>query len=151
MTRADQAKNNFNNGYACSQAVAVAFYDLTTLTLEQIEKASLPFGGGMARMRETCGAISGIALIIGLIFSDKASPDNKNTIYARVREVIARYLKVENSTNCKKLLEEAQVEVVIGGEPDKRNTEYYAKRPCARVVYNAAKVLEEYLQEEGIL
>ncbi len=151
MNRAEKARENFNNGYACSQAVAVAFYDLTTLTKEEIEKASIPFGGGFARSREVCGALSGMALIMGLIFSDAINPDNKNKVYARVREVTNRYLKLESTINCKSLLEEASVEVVIGGEPDKRNTEYYTKRPCGRVVYHAAKVLEEYLKEEGIL
>ncbi len=60
MTRAENAKNNFLNGYNCTQAVALAFSDLIDLPKEKILAVCLPMGGGMGRLRQTCGAVSGV-------------------------------------------------------------------------------------------
>ena len=70
MSRAERAKEYFMQGYACSQAVALAFSDLTSLSEEQISKLCLPFGGGFGRQRLVCGAVSGFTVILGLLFSE---------------------------------------------------------------------------------
>ena len=70
MSRAERAKEYFHQGYACSQAVALAFADLTNVSEEDLAKIMLPFGGGMGRLRLTCGAVSGMAAVIGTVFAD---------------------------------------------------------------------------------
>lgn len=149
MTRAEIAEKYFYEGYACSQAVALAFVDLTGVSFEEMSKLSLPLGGGLARLRMTCGAVSGMALIVGLLFSDGApSEENKLAIYERVRVLTERFVALKKTINCKELLEAASLEVEIGGMPEARTPEYYKKRPCGAIVYLAAKILEEYLKEQ---
>ncbi len=149
MTRAEKAEKYFYEGYACSQAVALAFVDLTNISFEDMSKLSLPLGGGLARLRQTCGAISGMAMIVGLLFSDSApSEENKLAIYERVRVLTDKFIIERKTINCKELLEASSLEVEIGGSPEDRTSEYYKKRPCASIVYLAAKILEEYLEKE---
>ena len=149
MTRAEKAEQYFYEGYACSQAVALAFVDLTNVSFSDMCKLSLPLGGGLARLRITCGAITGMALIVGLLFSkDEASDENKLAIYERVRTLTERFISEKKTINCKELLETAALEVEIGGKPENRTDEYYKKRPCGKIVYLASKILEEYLEEE---
>ena len=149
MTRAEKAEKYFYEGYACSQSVALAFVDLTNVSFSDMSKLSLPLGGGVARLRQTCGAITGMALIIGLLFSDsEPSENNKLAIYERVRVLTDRFIAERSTINCKELLEKASLEVEVGGVPEARTSEYYKKRPCASIVYLAAKILEEYLEKE---
>ena len=78
MKRSDLAKKYFEEGYACSQAVALSFSDLVSLSKEEIINATLPFGGGLGRLRLTCGAVSGMAFILGLLISNgENTPENK--------------------------------------------------------------------------
>ncbi len=152
MTRAEVAEKYFYEGYACSQAVALAFVDLTSVSFDDMSKLSLPLGGGLARLRTTCGAISGMALIVGLLFSEaKASEENKLAIYERVRVLTDRFIAERKTINCKELLELVNLEVEVGGAPEARTTEYYKKRPCGAIVYLAAKLLEDYLKENNYL
>lgn len=152
MTRAEKAQKYFLEGYTCSQAVALAFVDLTTLAKEDMSKISLPLGGGLGRLRLTCGAVTGMTLIVGLLFSkNEVSEKNKLNVYERVREVTNRFIEKEKTLSCQELLELASVEAEVGGTPEVRTSEYYHKRPCAKIVFSAANILENYLTEEGIL
>lgn len=152
MTRAEIARNLFKEGYACSQAVSMAFSDVVNLKKEVLEKISLPFGGGLGRLRLTCGAVSGMAMIIGLIFTDLSNiKETKINVYEITREVVARFEKQNGSIICKDLLEGSNLKVEVAGKPEERTTEYYQKRPCDEIVYNAANILEEYLIEKGII
>ena len=151
MTRAEKAEKYFYEGYACSQAVCLAFVDLTSVSFEEMSKLSLPLGGGLARLRTTCGAISGMALIIGLLFSDSApSEGNKLAIYERVRILTERFIVLRKTINCKELLELAALEVEVGGVPEERTVEYYKKRPCAELVESAARIMDEYIKENPV-
>ena len=86
MSRAERAKELFIQGYACSQAVALAFSDLFEINEEDIAKLTLPFGGGLGRLRLTCGAVSGMAAIYGLLFAgEENTSENKLATYAGVR------------------------------------------------------------------
>ena len=86
MKRAEKAKDYFQQGYACSQAVALAFADLTTLSEDELKKIMLPFGGGMGRLRLTCGAVSGMAAILGLIAAKtEVTGENKAGMYEITR------------------------------------------------------------------
>ena len=78
MSRAEKAKEYFTKGYACSQAVALAFADAVEVDERTLAKITLPFGGGMGRLRLTCGAVSGMVAVIGLVFADaENSTENK--------------------------------------------------------------------------
>ena len=152
MSRAERAKELFIQGYACSQAVIMAFADLMNADEEFLLKASLPFGGGLSRLRLTCGAVSGMAMVVGLLFSKfEISAENKKQTYHIVQELCARLEGKLGSINCAELLNKANLAVEVGGTAEARTPDYYKKRPCGDIVATVAAVLEEYLDEQGIL
>ncbi len=152
MSRAEKAKEYFLQGYACSQAVALVFADVAGVDEAIISKTMLSFGGGMGRLRLTCGAVSGMAAIIGLIFAEaENSPENKKKTYAIVQELCGKFKEQFGSLVCGELLSGMKVPVQVGGEAETRTPEYYRKRSCADMVYYAAKILEKYLMEKGVL
>jgi C_GCAxxG_C_C family probable redox protein len=152
MSRAERAKEYFMKGYACSQAVALAFADKMAISEADIVKLSLPFGGGLGRLRLTCGAVSGMAMVIGAVFSSaEQSAENKKEVYALVQEVCARFQNELGSLICADLLSDANVATTVGGEAEARTEKYYQKRPCGDIVYVAAEILENFLKEKGEL
>ncbi len=152
MSRAERAKEKFLHGYACSQAVALAFSDIMGLEEGALSKLTLPFGGGMGRLRLTCGAVSGMAMVIGGVFGEgENSPENKKKVYAIVQELCDKFKSETGSLICAELLAARKVPVEIGGEAETRTPEYYQKRSCADMVYIAARILEEYFIEKRIL
>ena len=152
MSRAEKAKEYFNEGFACSQAVALAFSDVIGVGEDEIKKIMLPFGGGFGRLRLVCGAVSGMTMVCGLIFAKaENSEDNKKAVYELERELCARFQSENGSLICADLLSGANLQVTVGGDAEKRTSEYYKKRPCGEIVYSAAKILEEFLREKGKL
>ena len=151
-TRAEQAKQYFQDGYACSQAVAMAFADVVGMDKALLAKMTLPFGGGFGRLRLVCGAVSGMTMVCGLVFAkDENTQENKLSVYEIERELCARFQAENGSLICEDLLSGANLQVQIGGDAEKRTSEYYKKRPCGEIVYSAAHILEEYLAEKGVL
>ena len=150
MTRAEKAREFFKQGYACSQAVALAFADLTGMDEQAISKCMLPFGGGLGRLRLTCGAVSGMCAAYGLIFAEaENTPENKKATYAKVQELCAKFKAQEGSLICADLLSGMNLQPQTGGAPEERTGEYYKKRACADLVYDAAQILENCLSEQG--
>ncbi|MDE5897521.1 MAG: C-GCAxxG-C-C family protein, partial [Clostridia bacterium] len=139
MTRAELAKKYFQEGYNCSQAVLLAFADLLSVPEDTLKAVALPLGGGMGRLRQTCGGVSGAAMCLGLLFPEKS----KSEIYALVQEVAGRFREKNGSINCGELLSGAGVRADASPNAEPRTDGYYKKRPCADLVYDAAEVLEE--------
>ena len=143
MSRADKAKEYFLQGYNCSQAVVLAFADLTGIDEKTLSKLSQPFGGGLGRLRLTCGAVSGMATVLGLLMDDNAS---KAEVYETTQTLCKAFENENGSLICSDLLTGANLKFTTGGEAEKRTDEYYKKRPCPELVYSAAQILEEYLK-----
>lgn len=151
MTRKEKAMQSFLNGYNCSQCMILAFQDLITIDLETALKIASPFGGGMGRLREVCGSVSGMFMILGYLKGYHAPEDyeGKKVLYEHIQELARRYEEANGSIVCRDLLglnvkkEDAA--------PEKRTEEYYKKRPCAEKIGSAAEILEQYLMELGIL
>ncbi|MBO4216414.1 MAG: C_GCAxxG_C_C family protein, partial [Clostridia bacterium] len=109
---------------------------------------SSPFGGGMGRMREVCGALSGAYMALGLIcgYDDGEAKAEKAELYGRVREIADRFKERNGGTIiCRELLPRASREA--GGEPTPRNDEFYKTRPCVRYVRTAAEILDGLLTD----
>ncbi len=152
MERAEKAREYFKQGYACSQAVALAFADLTAWSEDEIKKATLPFAAGLGRLRLTCGAVSGAAFVIGaLLAKAENSPENKLNAYAITREFCEKFQAEHGSLICADLLTGANLKAEKGGVPEARTAEYYKKRPCDEIVFTAAEILEAILVEKGAL
>ena len=146
MSRANKAKEYFLQGYACSQAVLLAFSDVVEMDEASISKIMLPFGGGLGRLRLTCGAVSGMCAAVGLLFAESENtPENKKKTYAIVQELCAKFQAATGSLICSELLKGMKAPVEIGGEAEPRTKEYYQKRACGDMVALAVSILEEYL------
>ena len=145
---AEIAKQLFFKGYNCAQSVFCAFTDVTGYDIDTSARMSSSFGGGLGRLRETCGVVSAAALVLGIVkgYDDPADYDAKKRHYALVREFADRFKQENASINCRELLTLAGLQPESGGEPEQRNEAFYQKRPCPRLVYNAARILDEMLQ-----
>ena len=152
MSKGDIAKQNFMNGYNCSQAVLLAFCEDFGLEKEKALKISEPFGGGMGRMREVCGTVTGMFMVIGLAMGNDNSKDNttKKNVYKSVQELAAKFKEDNGSIICRELLglQKANKESYV---PSERTNEYYKKRPCPELCKYAADILEEYLKKENLI
>ncbi len=152
MSRAEKAKEYFLQGYACSQAVALAFVDVMKIERADVIKYMLPFGGGMGRLRLTCGAVSGMAFVIGTLFSkSENTPENKKEIYAITQKLCLQFKEECGGLICADLLKSMKVPVEVGGVAEERTGEYYKKRACADIVATATRILEDYCKEQGVL
>lgn len=146
-THEDKAKQLFLKGHACSQAVLGAFAQELGLDEKTALKLSLPFGGGIGRLRETCGAVSGMLMALGLKYAQAdASPEHKAQMYARVQELVRRFKEENGSIICRELL--GLVKPEGSPVPAPRTPEYYKVRPCVEKVGCAARLLEEYIKEQ---
>lgn len=143
MDRAERAAQLFLNGYNCAQAVAVAFSDQTGLSPELSAKMASSFGGGMGRMREVCGAVSGMLLVTSLLYGYDCPEDDqgKKELYKLVQSLAEQFRQQNGSIICRELLKNPPSDP----NPSPRTAEYYRQRPCARMVYSAAKILDEYI------
>ena len=146
MTKAELAKQNFLNGCNCAQAVLLAFSDETGLDRATALRLASGLGGGMARMREVCGAVSGMFMAAGLILGDDGVPshEHKRALYAQLQALAAQFRAENGSLLCRELLSGTRTSP--GGIPEERTEQYYRKRPCAELCRCAAELLEQYLQ-----
>ena len=144
---AELAKRLFIEGYNCSQAVFCAFFDVTGLEMDAAARMASSFGGGLGRLREVCGTVSGAALVLGMVrgYADPKDYAAKKAHYALVQEFARRFREKNGSIVCRELLR--GVHVTEGGAPDARTEEYYRKRPCPNLAYCAAEILDEMLTE----
>ena len=150
--RGERAEALFLQGYTCAQAVLLAFEDITGLEHTTAAKLSSGFGGGMGRLREVCGAVSGMFMVYDLVcgYAELGDMEAKKRTYADIRELAARFsAQSGGSIVCRELL--AGVETTAGGDPEQRTAEYYEKRPCPRLVALAADVLDEFLREKQVI
>lgn len=142
--RVQKAKENFLNGYNCAQSVFMAFADLLGMTETEAARFSSPFGAGFGRMREVCGTVSAMTMILGY-FEGNADPHNqegKTRIYARERELIEFFLKEQKSIVCREILGLQKGEEEPPA-PSVRTLEYYESRPCLGCVETAARIIEK--------
>ncbi len=147
MTRGEKAEANFRSGYNCTQAIVLAFSEDLNADTETLLAAAHPFGGGMGRMRLTCGAVSGAVMCLGLFFPSL----EKSELYKLVQEFCRRFQNKNGSVICGELLSGAGVKCDFSPNAEARTEEYYKKRPCPLLIHDAADILEEMLKEHGML
>ena len=147
--RADKARDMFYEGYNCCQAVVGAFAEDFGMDMVQAMKFAEGMGGGMGRMRLTCGAVTAMALIAGLAKSS-GLPKNlqhRGEIYALVRAMADEFKQKNGSIICGELLG-AALPKDDSPMPQERTAEYYKKRPCPECIHDAGLILEKYLFNE---
>ncbi|MBU5461407.1 C-GCAxxG-C-C family protein [Lachnoclostridium sp. MSJ-17] len=145
MTHAEKAEALFCEGYNCAQAVLLAFGDITGLDEKTAAMLSSSFGGGLGRMREVCGAVSGASMVLGVLhgYDDPKDSEAKKTHYHLIQEFARRFKEENGSIICRELL--SGVKTVGGNDPEARSESYYKKRPCPKLVFQAAEIVDEML------
>ena len=140
-----KAAELFLSGYNCAQAVAVAFTDVTGLTEAQAAKMASAFGGGMGRMREVCGAVCGMLMVLSYVYGYDTPGDDvsKKRLYGQVQALAAGFREENGSIICREILKNPPSDP----NPTPRTAEFYAKRPCAKMVMTAARLLEQFMEE----
>lgn len=144
--RSRLAREYFKNGYNCCQSVLLAFRDVIGLPEEEIAGISSGFGGGMGRLREVCGAVSGMTFMAGVI-SPAANPsdaERKKANYALVQDFAAEFSAENGSIICRELLQ-LRAGQKESPAPSTRDAQWYTSRPCERLVGCAARIVAQRL------
>ena len=146
MSRKEIAKNLFLSGYNCAQAVVLAFKDELNESEGTLLKVASSFGGGLGRLREVCGAVSGMAIVLGLKYGNPTRYFSKSKAeqYRRVQEVVLAFKDKNGSYICRELIGEKP----NGFIPEERTEAYYKKRPCIELVGDAAEILDNYIKKQ---
>jgi C_GCAxxG_C_C family probable redox protein len=142
-----KAEDYFYKGYNCAQSVFLAFCDVTGYGEEEAAKISSCLGGGMCRLRETCGAVSAIALVLGALYGN-FSPDDiesKGKLYASFQSLAFEFKKRNGSFVCRELL--GLDHLYDDPRPAPRTSDYYKKRKCAEYIASAAQILDEFIEK----
>jgi len=142
MTAEERAVGYFNEGYNCAQSSAAAFAEEAGLDPRTVLRVMAGFGGGVGGSREMCGAVSGMVFVLGLFCGGYGPHDDeaKTQFYQEVRGALAEFREKFGTTCCKELLLKAGC--LPKPDPAVRNAEYYAMRPCACFVAEAARIAE---------
>lgn len=145
--RVEKAGQLFKDGYNCCQAVVLAYNDIFGIDDKTAAAIASGFGGGMGRLREVCGSVSGMVAIAGMLCpadnpSDKA---RRTENYALVQEVAGKFRDINGSIVCKELLGLAP-KTVESPVPSDRTAEYYKKRPCQELVKISARIIGEKIK-----
>lgn len=149
MSYAQKAKELFLGGLNCSQAVFTAFSSVIGLDEETAKKVSIGLGGGVGRMREVCGAVSGAAMVLGAIYGGEMGEDRASA-YKKVQAFAEAFKKEKGFIVCRQLLE-LDENVKETSVPEARTPQYYTKRPCAKLVYTAAEIVEKMIDKQVAL
>lgn len=150
MSKGNIAKSYFEQGYNCSQAVALAFADEIGMDSSMIARLTGGFGGGMGRMREVCGTVSGTAFVLSALYgySDPTDADAKAQLYADVQKVAGEFKEENGSVVCRELLGLTK-SGFDNPQPEKRTDKYYKKRPCGELVKMSADILEKFIADNS--
>ena len=138
-----KAVDFFLEGYNCAQAVAMAFSDLTGIDEKLSARLASSFGGGIGRMREVCGALSGMYMVLGVLYGYDAAEEKegKKQLYADVQALAQAFKDKNGSIICREILKNPP----SNPTPAERTEEYYASRPCVIMVETAAGLLDEFI------
>lgn len=148
MDRKQKAYDLFFEGYNCAQAVVGAFDDVLKIDKEKLLNIAIAFGGGFARTRNICGAVSAMGIVVGLFrVNKKMDANDKAGVYKDVQNMIEEFKEKNSSENCAVLLKDIN-NITQGYVPQVRDTSYYETRPCIKFVLDAVEILDKYLESQ---
>ena len=143
MDKGQIAVDNFKSGLNCAQAVVLAFAEELNIDSLTLKKLSIAFGGGLGRQRLTCGAVSGMCMVLGGLLSDG---QDKLYIYDIIQKACQDFKEQVGSIICAELLD-GETAKSTNPKPEDRTTEYYKKRPCAELCRLATQIAQKYLEQ----
>lgn len=145
MSRLDDAEKLFRDGFNCSQAVLSVFAGDMDIEVETALKIACAFGGGM-RLGNTCGAVTGALMVIGLKYGKSKAEDNeaRDRTYALAKEFQAAFSKIRGSIICRDLLG-YDLSTPEGYEAARENLAFI--KICPGLVRDAVEILEEIIKK----
>ena len=148
MEHGTKAAELFLNGYNCAQAVALAFGDVTGLDEKVTARMMSGFGGGMGRLREVCGAVSGMFFVLSYLYGydDPEDDAGKKQTYVDVQSLAEKFRETCGSIICREILKNPPSTPA----PSARTAEYYKNRPCARMVFTAATLMDQFIADHPL-
>ena len=147
MTRSEKAAEFFLSGYNCAQSVAMAFAKELGMEEKTAAKIASGFGGGFGRLREVCGAVSGMVMVASHLYGyDTPDQEKQMQCYATIQELAKAFEAQTGSIICREILKNPPSDPT----PSPRTAEYYAQRPCARMVMSATEILENYISKNPL-
>jgi C_GCAxxG_C_C family probable redox protein len=151
MNRREIAINYFKEGYNCSQSVVMAFKDVLIIDSKELCKIASPFGGGISRMRETCGAVTGMVLVLGNLigYDTPETGEKKHELYQKTQEILKIFENKYGSLTCRRLL---NLDIKHDGpKPSERDHSFFMNRPCPELIGGATEILEAYLKKKNLI
>ena len=144
-----EARNNFDEGYNCSQSVYMALAPLLGIDRVSAARTSAFLGGGVCRTRNMCGAVLGMLMACGDADgnTDGADQDAKGRNYREGRELMERFISEFGSLQCRELLG-IDPDAEESAQPEARTEEYYRSRPCPGFIESAARIGQEYIESK---
>jgi C_GCAxxG_C_C family probable redox protein len=144
MDRVEQAVRTFEQDFSCAQSVFTAFADPADVSRETALRLASGLGGGLARSGETCGAVTGAILALGLRHCGRPAedPQAKLAAYPAVQEFLARFRALHGSITCRELLG-ADLGTPEGRQ--KSQEEGLVRQRCPAFVRDAARIVEDLL------
>ena len=125
----------------------MAYADHLGIDVKAAARLASPFGAGMGRMREVCGAVSGMLMVLGMLYGYDTPEDGpKQALYQQVQDLAASFREQVGTIYCRDILDNPSTDPA----PSARTAAYYAERPCARMVMTAARLMDEFIAEHPI-
>ena len=147
MERHIRAGELFLSGYNCAQSVAMAYADLLGMDVKAAARLASPFGAGMGRMREVCGAVSGMLMVLGTLYGyDVLDDEIKKNLYEQVQGLAGAFREKVGTIYCREILDNPSSDPA----PSERTAAYYAERPCVRMVMIAAGLMEAFINSHPV-
>lgn len=145
--REQTAEAFFEQGYNCTQSILMTFTDLMGEDAGPVLRAGVTLGGGMGRLREVCGAVSGMFLVLGTLYGYETAGTGKlkTELYTRVQKTAESFEKTYGTLICRELLGLPAGHDTPEATP--RTAEFYQNRPCGKIIGTAAAILAEYILE----
>ncbi len=146
--KTQKARDLFLEGYNCAQSVVGAFSEEMGLDFETAMKLSSSFGGGMGRLREVCGAVSGALMIVGIKYGYSSPTDEKAKAnhYKLVQDIMYKFKELNGSYLCRELI--GAEGTLMSHIPTERTEDFYKRRPCTLLVERATEIIEEILNNK---
>lgn len=146
ISKRQLAENYFKQGYNCSQALVLAYEKEIGLDRQVLLNMSSSFGGGMGRLRLTCGAVSGMFLVLGLIKKrDMTDIEQKKLHYEQIQKLAKTAEERLGSISCSVLLNSTDT----SPNPTQRTEDFYQKRPCLKIIGECAEILQDELNQSN--
>jgi C_GCAxxG_C_C family probable redox protein len=143
ISKANEAVDCFEQGFNCAQALLATYCEEFGVDRKHALMLSCGLGAGMGRLQETCGAVTGAYLLIGLRYGQYMVQDSeaKERTYRLIQEFSQRFIERNKSTNCRELL---GVDLING---DIKKARLRVSQICPKAVRDAAEILESIIYE----